>query len=207
MNEETKKIKLKMFIACYRKQVNDSLKEKYLENNLKVIRYVPYEQKLTFAQRIVDFSCYRNEGTEEEPRIVFHVDTPMREFLFQRGLIELYTNLEIDNDAFLEHYNALKESGVMDYILTIIPESEIIDFHNIVDMVFSDEMTNNYEIHGYIKNQVSRIIDVGSMLLEPVLEKVSQKIDALDKKDAERLMKRLEKAIAKSKEFVSGGNE
>ena len=172
-----------------------------------MIRYVPYEQKLTFAQRIVDFSCYRNEGTEEEPRIVFHVDTPMREFLFQRGLIELYTNLEIDNDAFLEHYNALKESGVMDYILTIIPESEIIDFHNIVDMVFSDEMTNNYEIHGYIKNQVSRIIDVGSMLLEPVLEKVSQKIDALDKKDAERLMKRLEKAIAKSKEFVSGGNE
>jgi len=207
MNEETKKIKLKMFIACYSKQVNDSLKVKYLENNLKVVGYVPYEQKLTFAQRIVDFSCYRNEGTEEEPRIVFHVDTPMREFLFQRSLIELYTNLEIDNDAFLEHYNALKKLGVMDYILTTIPESEIIAFHDIVDMVFSDEMTNNYEIHGYIKNQVSRIIDVGSILLEPVLEKVSQKIDGLDKKDAERLMKRLEKAIAKSKEFVSGGNE
>lgn len=207
MNEETKKIKLKMFIACYRKQVNDSLKEKYLENNLKVVRYVPYEQKLTFAQRIVDFSCYRNEGTDEEPRIVFHVDTPMREFLFQRSLIELYTNLEIDNDAFLEHYNALEELGVMDYIFAHIPEEEIVAMHNLVDMVFSDEMTNNYEIHGYIKNQISRIIDVGSMLLEPVLEKVSQKIDALDKKDAERLMKRLEKAIAKSKEFVGGGSE
>lgn len=207
MNEETKKIKLKMFIACYRKQVNDSLKVKYLENNLKVVGYVPYEKKLTFAQRIVDFSCYRNEGTEEEPRIVFHVDTPMREFLFQRGLIELYTNLEIDNDAFLEHYNALNELGIMDYILATIPEEEIATLRDLVDMVYSDEMTNNYEIHGYIKNQVSRIIDVGSVLLELVLEKVSQKIDALDKKDAERLMKRLEKAIAKSKEFVSGGNE
>ena len=83
---------------------------------------------------------------------------------------------------------------------SLIPAKEISELRGMVDLKQRDIMTNQYEIHSYISNQIERITEVGSVVLKPVLDKLATELENMDdskiskiEKSFDRLLKKINK--------------
>lgn len=204
-----RKISVKDFVEGYTNCATDSLKEDYIKDNLQIVNYVPFIKKVTVAKRLVEITTFEqeryiddedNEQMRSTNRIKFNSVTAS--LLFNRALIENYTNLKIETPGFYEEYDLLKSSGVLDKLLTpteyrdsFIPSSEIAEFKTIVDMTRQDAINNNYEIHSYISNQVERFGTLTGNVLSPIFSVISENIENLDEDKINKLSKLLDKFL------------
>ncbi len=53
------------------------------------------------------------------------LDSVVQYLLFNRIIIEYYTNLEIETKGFYEEYDMLCQNGIMEQIASLIPKEEI----------------------------------------------------------------------------------
>ena len=205
-------MKIKEFCKEYSNRA-DQLKKQYLKDNLKITTYVPFLTKDALAQNIVNATTYKYENyTKEDGTIgrrktnTINVNSTAQMLLFYRVVIENYTNLEVETEGFYEEYDALNESGVLfeltanfDGHPSLIPAKEISELRGMIDLKQRDTMTNQYEIHSYISNQIERITEVGSIVLKPVLDKLATELENMDDSKIEKLSKVLEKGLKRIK--------
>lgn len=205
-------MKIKEFCKEYSNRI-DKLKGDYLKENLKITTYLPFIKKDALAQNIVNATTYKFEDYTKEDGTTgrrktnqIQVNSTAQMLLFYRVIIENYTDLEVETEGFYEEYDALNESGVL-FELTadfeghpsLIPAREISELRGMVDLKQRDIMTNQYEIHSYISNQIERITEVGSIVLKPVLDKLATELENMDEKDIEKLSKALERGLKRIK--------
>ena len=205
-------MKIKEFCKEYSNRI-DKLKGDYLKENLKITTYLPFIKKDALAQNIVNATTYKFEdytkedGTPGRRRInQIQVNSTAQMLLFYRVIIENYTDLEVETEGFYEEYDALNESGVL-FELTadfeghpsLIPAREISELRGMIDLKQRDTMTNQYEIHSYISNQIERITEVGSVVLKPVLDKLATELENIDDEKIEKLSKALERGLKRIK--------
>ena len=205
-------MKIKEFCKEYSNRI-DKLKEDYLKENLKITTYLPFIKKDALAQNIVNATTYKFEDYTKEDGTTgrrrtnqIQVNSTAQMLLFYRVIIENYTDLEVETEGFYEEYDALNESGVL-FELTadfeghpsLIPAREISELRGMVDLKQRDIMTNQYEIHSYISNQIERITEVGSIVLKPVLDKLATELENMDDSKIEKLSKVLEKGLKRIK--------
>ena len=206
--KEKKEMKIKEFCKEYSNRI-DKLKGDYLKENLKITTYLPFIKKDALAQNIVNATTYKFEDYTNEDGTTgrrrtnqIQVNSTAQMLLFYRVIIENYTDLEVETEGFYEEYDALNESGVL-FELTadfeghpsLIPAREISELRGMIDLKQRDIMTNQYEIHSYISNQIERITEVGSVILKPVLDKLTTELENMDEKDIEKLSKALERGL------------
>ena len=199
---------VKQFCKEYSNRI-DKLKGDYLKENLKITTYLPFIKKDALAQNIVNATTYKFEDYTKEDGTTgrrrtnqIQVNSTAQMLLFYRVIIENYTDLEVETEGFYEEYDALNESGVL-FKLTadfeghpsLIPAREISELRGMIDLKQRDIMTNQYEIHSYISNQIERITEVGSIVLKPVLDKLATELENMDDSKIEKLSKALEKGI------------
>ena len=205
-------MKIKEFCKEYSNRI-DKLKGDYLKENLKITTYLPFIKKDALAQNIVNATTYKFEdyikedGTTGRRRTnQIQVNSTAQMLLFYRVIIENYTDLEVETEGFYEEYDALNESGVL-FELTadfeghssLIPAKEISELRGMVQLKQRDIMTNQYEIHSYISNQIERITQVGSIVLKPVLDKLATELENMDEKDIEKFTNKFEKLLKRVK--------
>ena len=204
---------IKEFTEKYSAMATDRLKEDYLNDNLHIKAYLPFIEKDALAQSIIDATMYKFEDYTKEDGTTgrrrtnqIQVNSTAQMLLFYRVIIENYTDLEVETEGFYEEYDALNESGVL-FELTadfeghpsLIPAREISELRGMIDLKQRDIMTNQYEIHSYISNQIERITQVGSIVLKPVLDKLATELENMDEKDIEKLSKALERGLKRVK--------
>ena len=204
--------KIREFCENYKNRATDKLKEDYLKENLKITTYLPFIKKDALAQNIVNATTYKFEDYTKEDGTIgrrrtnqIQVNSTAQMLLFYRVIIENYTDLEVETEGFYEEYDALNESGVL-FELTadfeghpsLIPAKEISELRGMIELKQRDIMTNQYEIHSYISNQIERITEVGSIVLKPVLDKLATELENMDEKDIEKLSKALERGLKRS---------
>ena len=205
--------KIKEFCENYKNRVTDKLKDDYLKENLKITTYLPFIKKDALAQNIVNATTYKFEDYTKEDGTTgrrrtnqIQVNSTAQMLLFYRVIIENYTDLEVETEGFYEEYDALNESGVL-FELTadfeghpsLIPAKEISELRGMVDLKQRDTMTNQYEIHSYISNQIERITEIGSIVLKPVLDKLATELENMDDSKIEKLSKALERGLKRVK--------
>ena len=205
-------MKIKEFCKEYSNRI-DKLKGDYLKENLKITTYLPFIKKDALAQNIVNATTYKFEDYTKEDGTTgrrrtnqIQVNSTAQMLLFYRVIIENYTDLEVETEGFYEEYDALNESGVL-FELTadfeghpsLIPAREISELRGMVDLKQRDIMTNQYEIHSYISNQIERITEVGSVVLKPVLDKLATELENMDDSKIEKLSKALERGSKRIK--------
>ena len=203
---------IKEFCKEYSNRI-DKLKGDYLKENLKITTYLPFIKKDALAQNIVNATTYKFEDYTKEDGTTgrrrtnqIQVNSTAQMLLFYRVIIENYTDLEVETEGFYEEYDALNESGVL-FELTadfeghpsLIPAKEISELRGMVDLKQRDIMTNQYEIHSYISNQIERIAEVGSVVLKPVLDKLATELENMDEKDIEKFTNKVEKLLKRVK--------
>ena len=210
--KEKKEMKIKEFCKEYSNRI-DKLKGDYLKENLKINTYLPFIKKDALAQNIVNATTYKFEDYTKEDGTAgrrrtnqIQINSTAQMLLFYRVIIENYTNLEVETEGFYEEYDALNESGVL-FELTadfeghpsLIPAKEISELRGMVDLKQRDTMTNQYEIHSYISNQIERVSTILGVTLKPVLEKISEQIENMSEEDVEKFTNKFDKLLKRIK--------
>ena len=205
-------MKIKEFCKEYSNRI-DKLKGDYLKENLKITTYLPFIKKDALAQNIVNATTYKFEDYTKEDGTTgrrrtnqIQVNSTAQMLLFYRVIIENYTDLEVETEGFYEEYDALNESGVL-FELTadfeghpsLIPAREISELRGMIDLKQRDIMTNQYEIHSYISNQIERITEVGSVILKPVLDKLTTELENMDDSKIEKFTNKVDKLLKRVK--------
>lgn len=184
---------IKNLVEAYSNLATENLKDDYLKDNLKITTYVPFVKKVTYATTLA-----QNTMVDKETGNI-KVSSESNYLFFVRSIIELYTDLEIENGAFYEEYDLLNQSGVLDEIMQMIPEKEIAEFKMICDMKKEDLLFNQSTPKAFINQQVERVSTILGVTLKPILEKISDQIDNMSEEDVEKFANKFEKLLKRVK--------
>lgn len=190
-------MKILEFVERYNNMANNTLKEQLL-SKIKITPYVSIIKKDAYAQLIVDKTTFEQEAYDDNGVTKYRktdkirVNSVGQYVQFCRAVIELYTDLEIDEDdkGFIKGYDALKSSGLLDILMVgsdkadpLIPMSELSEFKTILTMKQSDTQFNETTTQAFISKQIGRISDLANVTLTPLMDVVSKKLDEIPKED------------------------
>ena len=127
-------------ILTFVKEYNDVKKkivcEEFLNKNLVINDYVPFLKKVEMANKIA-----RNSLLDKKNNTIYR-QLSVQYILFIRSIITLYTNLVGSTEIWIDEYDALDSSGLLDVVISKIPEKEFSEFKTIVDQVENDYIYN-----------------------------------------------------------------
>lgn len=204
---------IKDFVTGYEKIATESLKDRYIKDNLEIKSYLPFLRKDAIATVLAERTTYKHEPyTKEDGTVgqkktdVIRVNSTAQYLFFCRAVIENYTNLTVETEGFFEEYDLLKQSGLLDKLMVgteqvapLIPADEIGELRSLLELKQKDILFNQTEVHNYISSQVERFGTLISVTLKPVLDKIAESIEKMDDKDIEKLGNKIEKALKRVK--------
>ena len=195
-------MRLLEFVERYNNTANNTLKEQLL-SKIKITPYISIIKKDAYAQLIVDKTTFEQESYDDNRVTKYRktdkirVNSVAQYVQFCRAVIELYTDLEIDEDdkGFIKGYDALKSSGLLDILMVgsdkadpLIPMSELSEFKTILTMKQSDTQFNETTTQAFISKQIGRISDLANVTLTPLMDVVSKKLDEIPKEDLDKVV-------------------
>ena len=195
-------MRLLEFVEKYNNMANNTLKEQLL-SKIKIAPYVSIIKKDAYAQLIVDKTTFEQETYDDNGKTKYRktdkirVNSVAQYVQFCRAVIELYTDLEIDEDdkGFIKGYDALKSSGLLDILMVgsdkadpFIPMSELSEFKTILTMKQSDTQFNETTTQAFISKQIGKISDLANATLTPLMDVVSNELDEIPKEDLDKVV-------------------
>jgi hypothetical protein len=195
-------MKILEFVEKYNHTANSSLKEQML-SKIKITPYVSIIKKDAYAQLIVDKTTFEQEAYDDNGVTKYRktdkirVNSVAQYVQFCRAVIELYTDLDIDEDdkGFIKGYDALKSSGLLDILMVgsdkadpLIPMSELSEFKTILTMKQSDTQFNETTAQAFISKQIGKISDLANATLTPLMDVVSKKLEEIPKEDLDKVI-------------------
>lgn len=193
-------MKLLEFVEKYNNTTNSSLKEQLL-SKIKITTYVSIIKKDAYAQLIVDKTTFEQEAYDDNGKTKYRktdkirINSVAQYIQFCRAVIELYTDLEIEDGSFIKEYDALKSSGLLDILMVgsdkadpLIPMSELSEFKTILTMKQSDTQFNETTTQAFISKQIGRISDLANATLTPLVDVVNKKIDSLSNDELRKIL-------------------
>lgn len=189
------KISIKELVEHFEALTTDEERNAYLEENVLVNTYVPFVTKDAYARIIADESCFEHVNQTDEDGKENRIKTgrivrnsAVKWHLFWRSVIDLYTNLQREDDNFIEEYDMLDRTGILAAITDAIPKGEFNEFNRICDYACDDLLYNNNSPHAFVSSQVERITTILGAFLSPVADKVMEEFMKLDAKDKAKLI-------------------
>ena len=193
-------MKILKLVEKYNSYNNSTLKASLLKD-IKITPYVSIIKKDAYAQLIVDRTTFEQEAYDDNGKTKYRktdkirVNSVAQYVQFCRAVIELYTDLEIEDGSFIKEYDALKSSGLLDILMVgseqrdpLIPMSELSEFKTILSMKQSDVQFNETTAQAFIIKQIERISDLANATLTPFMEVVSKKLDEIPKEDLDKVV-------------------
>lgn len=199
---------VKEFVNGYEKCADQS-KKKYLDDNLKITTYIPFIRKDVIANSIVQPTTYKYEEYKKEDGTIgrrktdtIQVNSTGQMILFFQAVIENYTNLKVETPGFFEEYDLLNKSGLLAE-LTVdcedhpsrIPVTELSELQSMVQSKQHDILTNYAAPQNYIAQQIDKIVSMTNITLNPIVEKVLEKLDGMSDEDVEKAKKKIDKVF------------
>ena len=200
---EKRNMKILEFVERYNNMATQQLKDRFVKEQIKITPYISIIKKDTYAQLIVDKTTFEQESYDDNGKTKYRktdkirVNSVAQYIQFCRAVIELYTDLEIDEDdkGFINGYDALKSSGLLDILMVgsdkadpLIPMSELSEFNTILTMKQSDTQFNETTTQAFISKQIGRISDLANATLTPLREVVGKKLDEIPKEDSDKVV-------------------
>ena len=196
-------MKILEFVERYNNMATQQLKDRFIKEKVKITPYVSIIKKDAYAQLIVNRTMFEQEAYDDNGVTKYRktdkirVNSVAQYVQFCRAVIELYTDLEIDEDdkGFIKGYDALKSSGLLDILMVgsdkadpLSPMSELSEFKTILTMKQSDAQFNETTTQAFISKQIGRISDLANTTLTPLMDVVNKKIDSLSNDELRKIL-------------------
>lgn len=190
-----KEYTIKEFVNGYEKCTTDLLRERYIKERLVLKNsYISIIMKIELSKNIVNHFLLNETGDYINSNSVY------KYLFFRKELIQQYTNLKCESPGFWDEYDLLKKSDLLDKVtIDIIPESEYLEFSEILEMIWEDSLTNHLEVHNFIDRQVIRLKDVLENVFSPVADKLSNIIENMSEQDDRKIAKAIKGLFDNSK--------
>ena len=198
-------MKVLEFCERFMNMGNPSSARDFFYENITIKKYIPFVNKVTLTERLIDIALFERKESIKQGKTVrektgnIKVDSIVQYILFYRLIIENYTNLEVETEGFFAEYDALVQSGVLDWIIKDIPEKEIKELTMLIDMKKSDVLQNYATPTAFITQQVERFSMLSGVMLKPILEKIEEQLINLDDDKIDKLGKAIEKGFRRIK--------
>ena len=140
----------------------------YLFNELRIKKYVPYNQKIVMCNIIIKNSSYKLDKNGSRTSEI-EINSPMCNLFFIMYLIKEYTNIEIDLKDSCNEYDVLKESGLLECIWEMLPADDVAQFKDILKFVRDDFIQNQMSIDAIIGRKIEQFISLFSVSAKPIL--------------------------------------
>ena len=176
-------ISVEMFCKQYKAQSkgHDKTFMDFLKKHI-VVDYVPYIQKDAICAGLIKATCHIKDGDHE----IIKINSANRYLFFTMKLVQLYTDIDIEEERIVEQYDELKKVGAIDMLVYGIPESkfeciphaEYTEFSTLLNMKLGDFIDNEYNATALlynIKQSFSLSEEVITSALEKVIKDVMEK--------------------------------
>ena len=170
---EIKNIEVKDFVDRYVKFNTTTAKETYLKTAVKFVDYINFEIVEVLCDQILANSCIDKNGNVK-------VDTCKKYLMYIYVIFDQYTNITVHSDKWLEEFNLLSKAGLVEAVCQLMPESLITTLDSVLKMKTDDMMTNYYEPHAFISNQVIKYAPMIHGVIDKFLggiEMISKEVD------------------------------
>lgn len=194
-------MKILEFVERYNNMATQQLKDRFVKDEVKITPYVSIIKKDAYAKLIVDKTTFEQEAYDDNGKTKYRktdkirVNSVAQYIQFCRAVIELYTDLEIEDGSFIKEYDALKSSGLLDILMVgsnkvdpLIPMSELSEFKTILTMKQSDTQFNETTTQAFISKQIGRISDLANVTLTPLVDVVNKKVDSLSNDELRKIL-------------------
>ena len=181
------KISVEMFCKNYKAQEkgHDRTFMDFLKKHI-VVDYIPYMQKDAICAGLIKATCHVKVGNENNEREIIKINSGNRYLLFIMRLIQLYTDIDIEEKHVVEQYDELKKIGAIDVLINGIPEndfeciphSEYTEFTTLLNMKLGDFIDNEYNTTALLYN-MRQSFSLSEEVITSALEKVIKSV--LDK--------------------------
>ena len=158
-----KNITVENLIEKYEGFKSDSAKEAYLNQIIKFVDYIDFEVVQVICDGILINSCIDKNGE-------IKIDSCKKYLMYVYSIFDQYTNIEIDSTNWMKQFNMLYKNGLVDKVCKLMPERLMTTLDSVLKMKSDDMMTNYYEPHAFIKNQVVKYVPLVHKIIDKMLE-------------------------------------
>ena len=178
------------------KRTSENAKKAYINQVIKIKPHVSYVARDVVAKQIIDAAHFSfPEGiditniSEDELKNIEKVPKINRSAQYIMSalmLVDLYTNIKIDFVKGAFQYDKLVESGIINYVLENVPESEINEFKMLIDYKYDEYYQKYFSMKAYVDSKLSNLESIIGMLTDIIttsIDKISKDkvIDVVDK--------------------------
>ena len=151
-----------------------SAMETFIKKHI-ITQYVPILVKDVHCAKIVEASCHvPDSNIVKFNTLLGRIATTMR-------LIDLYTDIIIvfEEGAFIDQYDKLNEVGAIDELLKQIPEKEITEFYDVLNMKLSDFRDNEYSLEAFLYN-IKESFSISEDVINSAIEELKKQIESTE---------------------------
>ena len=170
------------------KRTSENAKKAYINQVVKIKPHVSYVARDVVAKQIIDAAHFSfPEGvditniSEDELKNIEKVPKINRSSQYVMSalmLVDLYTNIKIDFAKGAFQYDKLVESGVINYVLENVPESEIKEFEMLIDYKYEEYYQKYFSMKAYVDsklNDLELVINTLTDMITTTLSKIDEK--------------------------------
>lgn len=178
------------------KRTSENAKKAYINQVIKIKPHVSYIARDVVAKQIIDTAHFSfPEGiditniSEDELKNIEKVPKINRSSQYVMSalmLVDLYTNIKINFARGAFQYDKLVESGLINYVLENVPESEIKEFEMLIDYKYEEYYQKYFSMKAYVDSKLSSLESVIGTLTDIIttsIDKISKEkvIDVVNK--------------------------
>lgn len=172
-NSMVKYVTVKDFVKSLKNRSSDDARRVYLEGTLAIKDYERYEVVCAICDQIVASSYFTEDGQ-------FKIDSCKKYLMYVSALLNTYTNIRFDENDALGDFNLLQRYGLVDVIIGYIPDAQVAMFDSVLNMKSNDLMTNYYEPHAFIREQVIKFAPLIHKWIDSFLDVAEDVIKEID---------------------------
>lgn len=162
-------MRIETFVRLYNTKKTDEERIDLVKERMNG-KHVSFSDKVNHADIIAKQCYYQKEkdanGVERE---VFKQNSAAKYMFYSLTVVKLYTDLDVDFKKALEQFEMLN-GEILDDIMNLVDQRELKEFQMILDFACDDIITNEYELHSFIRKEVERFGNLVGATLAPVLQ-------------------------------------
>ena len=179
------------------KRTSENAKKAYINQVIKIKPHVSYVARDVVAKQIIDAAHFSfpegiditniSEDELENIEKVPKINRSSQYIMSDLMLVDLYTNIKINFAKGAFQYDKLVESGLINYVLENVPESEVKEFEMLIDYKYEEYYQKYFSMKSYVDSKLNDL----ELVINTLTDMIATTLSKIDEKKLNRLVDKI----------------